>query len=116
MESVPSTESVAGKVFGCSGDARAHGKGGIWYTWRKDSKRSFPEDVASVFIVMPVNWGETPDKQQRGIVCEWTVDRVNQCGARWSLSGTREAPTLSPSLHWVGVWHGWLRDGQLTSC
>jgi len=35
----------------------------------------------------------------------------------WSLSGTPDKPTLSPSIHWFekdGVtthWHGWLRDG-----
>ena len=44
------------------------------------------------------------------------IDRKNPCGARWSLSGTRDKPTLSPSLHWVGMWHGYLRDGNLQSC
>jgi len=35
----------------------------------------------------------------------------------WDLGGTRDKPTLSPSIHWFekdGVrthWHGWLRDG-----
>lgn len=103
--------SVQGKVFGCSGDARAHGPGGIWYTWVKGSQRNFPQDVESVFIVMPVRW-ETMD----GIVCEWTVSKKNQNDAQWRLSGTREAPTLDPSLHWVGMWHGWLRKGHLKSC
>jgi len=110
-----STESIQGVVFGCSGDAREHGKGGIWYTWIEGSPRNFPEDVESLMIVMPVNWGE-PDVIQKGIICEWTVSKKNQCGAQWSLSGTRDKPTLSPSLHWVNVWHGWLRDGFLQSC
>jgi len=44
------------------------------------------------------------------------VGHKNPCGAQWSLSGTQEKPTLSPSLHWVGVWHGWLQDGFLRSC
>lgn len=34
-------------------------------------------------------------------------------GASWELSGTPEAPTLSPSVHHVGCWHGWLRAGEL---
>ncbi len=110
-----STESVQGIVFGSSSDARQHGKGGIWYTWKPETQRQFPSDVASVFIVMPVNWDE-PDVEQRGITCEFTVDRKNQCDAQWSLSGTRDKPTLSPSLHWVGYWHGWLKDGFLQSC
>lgn len=106
-----STESIQGVVFGCSGDAREHGKGGIWYTWKHESLRRFPEDVASVFIVMPVNGYGV-----KGVVCEWTVDRKNQCEAQWSLSGSRDAPTLSPSLNWVGMWHGWLENGFLRSC
>lgn len=34
----------------------------------------------------------------------------------WQLSGTPEAPTLKPSIHHPGCWHGWLTDGQFTSC
>ena len=104
--------SIQGVVFDRSADARAHGKGGIWYTWKVDSRKQFPEDVSSVFIVMPVNWGGC----ERGIVAEWTIDRKNQCNAQWSLSGTYNKPTLSPSLHWVGMWHGWLESGYLRSC
>lgn len=110
-----STESIQGVVFGCSGDARQHGKGGIWYSWIVGSARLFPADVKSVFIVMPVNWGD-PEIPNKGIVCEWTVSEKNQCGAQWTLSGTQDKPTLSPSLNWVNVWHGWLRDGFLQSC
>jgi len=83
--------------------------------WKSETARQFPQDVASVFIVMPVNWGDET-VQQRGIVCEWTVDRRNQCGAQWVLSGSMDAPTLSPSLHWVGCWHGWLERGFMRSC
>ena len=85
---IHSTESVPGVVFGCSSDARARGPGGIWYMWKPESPRQFPEDVASVFIVMPVKWGDPEiDEHNHGIVCEWTVDRVNQCGARWTVVG-----------------------------
>lgn len=31
----------------------------------------------------------------------------------WLLTGTDERPTLSPSIHAPGLWHGYLRDGQL---
>lgn len=30
----------------------------------------------------------------------------------WHWDGNREAPTLSPSVHHVGHWHGWLRAGM----
>ena len=35
---------------------------------------------------------------------------------RWQLSGTPEKPTLKPSINHPGCWHGWLTDGQFTSC
>jgi len=34
----------------------------------------------------------------------------------WTLTGTENAPTLSPSLHVVGVWHGYLTNGEFISC
>ncbi|GGJ14396.1 DUF6527 family protein [Neoroseomonas lacus] len=37
-------------------------------------------------------------------------------GATWAFSGTDAAPTLSPSVNAVGIWHGWLRDGVATQC
>lgn len=35
---------------------------------------------------------------------------------RWQLSGTPDKPTLTPSINHPGCWHGWLKDGQFTSC
>ena len=35
---------------------------------------------------------------------------------RWQWDGNHDAPTLSPSVHWVGHWHGWLRNGVWESC
>ena len=35
----------------------------------------------------------------------------------WQRTGeTFETLTLSPSIHAVGHWHGWLRNGVLVSC
>lgn len=34
----------------------------------------------------------------------------------WELHGTEDCPTLSPSINHVGCWHGWLRQGEFTSC
>lgn len=34
----------------------------------------------------------------------------------WEWDGNKEAPTLSPSVHRVGHWHGWLRNGVWESC
>lgn len=34
--------------------------------------------------------------------------------ATWQWDGNREAPTLSPSIHHIGHWHGYLRAGFWT--
>ena len=34
----------------------------------------------------------------------------------WGWNGNREKPTLSPSVHHVGHWHGYLTDGVWRSC
>ena len=43
----------------------------------------------------------------------WTIDHPNHCDAQWSWDGNEMEPTLSPSLHAVGLWHGWVRGGML---
>jgi hypothetical protein len=34
----------------------------------------------------------------------------------WLWNGSKEAPTLTPSVHHIGHWHGWLTDGMWLSC
>lgn len=43
----------------------------------------------------------------------WTIDHKNTAGAQWSWNGNEDAPTLSPSLHAVEIWHGWVKAGEL---
>ncbi len=100
----------------CVYDTTESGKfrGAFHYTWTNDRKQ-FPDDVSGVVINMPVTWdvvNKTLNPTEYGqyyVPIEWTVPR-------WKLTGTLEKPTLYPSLNWVGVWHGWLRDGKLVSC
>jgi hypothetical protein len=33
----------------------------------------------------------------------------------WEWDGNKEKPTLSPSVHAVGHWHGWFRAGRMVS-
>ena len=52
--------------------------------------------------------------QGRGwVYSQWTIDHPNAGGAQWSWDRNEDKPTLSPSLHAVGLWHGWVRDGML---
>ncbi len=34
----------------------------------------------------------------------------------WNWNGSIDKPTLMPSVHHVGHWHGWLTDGIWRSC
>jgi hypothetical protein len=43
----------------------------------------------------------------------WTISHKNHCGAQWKWDGNEEKPTLRPSLHAVGIWHGHVRKGEL---
>jgi hypothetical protein len=31
----------------------------------------------------------------------------------WGWDGNKEAPTLTPSINVIGIWHGWLQAGKL---
>lgn len=46
-----SRESVQGVVFDNSHDARHHGKGGIWYKYKENSDRKFPEIINYSMII-----------------------------------------------------------------
>lgn len=37
-------------------------------------------------------------------------------GPSWAWNGSFETPTLTPSVHHVGHWHGWLKNGVWESC
>ena len=47
------------------------------------------------------------------LCCSWSIDHKNHSNAQWSWDGDEDAPTLSPSLHAVGLWHGWVKKGHL---
>lgn len=68
---------------------------------------TFSEDFSRIYICLPGQ--EHPDclKIQRGAP---GGDRV------WGWDGNTEKPTLVPSIHAPGQWHGHLRAGRLQSC
>ena len=59
----------------------------------------------AIVIAMPVETGWEYSR--------WTIDYPNTSGAQWSWDGNEDSPTLMPSLHAVGYWHGRLTNGQL---
>ncbi len=48
---------------------------------------------------------------------EWCIDGPSQQtpnGKGWTRTGTPPLITASPSIHWPGVYHGWLQNGVLS--
>lgn len=49
----------------------------------------------------------------------WVLNRLPvQCGANnpgkaWGWDGNEDKPTLTPSIHCFGHWHGWVRSGEM---
>lgn len=82
------------------------GEIGDWYVDEKN---------ASVWIMIPTNPAH-PDLPPRANLTRWPYRDPLSNGAVWKFNGDPDKPTLTPSLHWVGMWHGWLREGELISC
>lgn len=75
------------------------------FFWRvRDGKRT-------LVVALP-----TSRNIRQWCLSEWTIDHKNHCDASWSWDGREDRPTLSPSIHWVGVWHGHVRQGRLVEC
>ena len=77
------------------------------------------EERGWIWVVLP--HGHHAVLPVRGMLTENPLSS----NAAWSLDGTEDAPTLSPSIHMHPNedcdpprpgWHGWLRDGRLVSC
>lgn len=71
------------------------------FYWRmKAGKRIF-------VVAIPI------DKNLHPLWSQWTIDHKNHCGAQWNWDGNETEPTLKPSLHANGIWHGFVRKGML---
>lgn len=122
-----SRESLDCNIVSDREAAEHHGKGGLWYSFVEGSAKRFPEDVTSVCIMMPLTHAEAwpgdagnmiePYKSEC-VPIYWHTRHPSNATARhqWDLSGTINKPTLSPSLNWIGCWHGFLKQGRLESC
>lgn len=44
------------------------------------------------------------------------VNRKPADSPSWNWNGSLDKPTLTPSVHHRGHWHGWLTDGVWRSC
>lgn len=56
-----------------------------------------------------------PNAKDEGLSWGATMFRPNADHPSWEWDGNVDKPTLSPSIHRVGHWHGWLRAGRFES-
>lgn len=69
--------------------------------------KQVPSDQPVIYIALP-------STMKTGyILTRWTINHRNEHNAQWSFDWNWDKPTLQPSLHAVGIWHGWVRNGQL---
>ena len=45
---------------------------------------------------------------------EWIVQGPSKDGGKWKVTGAMPSITAHPSIHLVGVYHGFIRDGVIT--
>lgn len=95
------TENAKGCLRETTNELWLDGQVGDW---------AFDKDGSTIFI-------RIPDRSERGVMIAWTLRPIPDPQINdWQWDGNREAPTLTPSLHLVGVWHGWMTQGRLISC
>lgn len=67
---------------------------------------SWNEDFTVIYVCLPC------DKHMDAI----HVQRGGPGGSRvWGWDGNKDKPTLTPSIHYLGHWHGYLNAGRLQS-
>jgi hypothetical protein len=66
--------------------------------------------VRYIMIALPCPSPTAPDNY---ILNYLPVCTVNKADKAWLWDGNLDAPTLSPSIHCIGHWHGWVRAGTL---
>lgn len=81
-----------------------------WY-WKQEGVG--PDAVILVLALPCVGSHRNPVGGVGWIYNEWTINHKNDCDASWTWDGNEQKPTLSPSLHDVGIWHGWVQAGML---
>ena len=69
-----------------------------------------PDGTRRLIVALPWHINRNPGAF---VASDWTIDYPNFGGYKWSWDGNEDKPTLHPSLHWIGIWHGWCQEGLL---
>lgn len=84
-----------------------------------------PDEFVAEGVAQPGDWCivDHPDKQTDIWICfpgrRFSRIPVNDCeewgSPCWRWDGNRDAPTLTPSIHLINEWHGYMTNGELRS-
>lgn len=80
-----------------------HKPGEFYFETRDDGKHW-------LMVILPFR---NADGKFINIPTEVSIGHPNNNGAVWQWDGNEEHPTITPSIHTHGVWHGWVRNGEL---
>jgi hypothetical protein len=78
------------------------------YPELKPGEWEFANDYTAIWIHVPA-----VDDNLFGLVRIPISPTGSSVPPVWQWDGNKEAPTLSPSINVVNIWHGWLRAGKL---
>lgn len=89
-----------------------------------------PKEVGDMWYapwLLDGKWGLSPEYQsdwhkKRHPVVVYLPDRIDFCpdlcadgtNSGWTVTGETPNLTFSPSVNILGMWHGYVRDGQIT--
>lgn len=54
-----------------------------------------------------------PDIEIGFVIVRIPVMQAAKIPKHWEWDGDKDKPTLIPSIHTIGTWHGWVHDGHL---
>jgi len=108
-------------------DTRPHAPGDCWYgTWADGAWWTYAEPDEYGYQgprlhLAPEHQGARPMVvvlPSNDLFCLHgaTVRDGHHGPSGWRVEGQLPDVTVQPSVHAVGRWHGWIRDGQLVSC
>jgi hypothetical protein len=93
-------ENAKGKLRESVTDLLQNGKVGDW---------AFTDDNEKIYI-------RVPNGTEEGDFGSCRLSPAPLANVEdWQWDGNREAPTLTPSIHVVGIWHGFMTNGELVS-
>jgi hypothetical protein len=64
-----------------------------------------------IMVALPRPRADVPDDYIMNFLP--VVQGANVPGAGWGWDSNEDRPTLTPSIHCIGHWHGWIRAGML---